>query len=243
METTETLAQKIAHYQVEPAKVDHVKHVPMLLAVGITAAGKDTVLRQLMSQYPGEYRRTVSHTTRKQRYENGIKEQDGAKYYFIDKAEANQRLDQGRFLEVNYFASNLYGTSIAEVERAEQEHKILVSDIDVNGIANFVRLGMNVKPVFLLPPDFATWRQRLRARYQGEINKEDMRKRLQTALDELQDAIEHQYYYLVVNDDLNKTVQLVNDIAHGRITQAHYPKAVALAQQLADDITQALQKL
>src|SRR6266540_2454762 len=129
MEVAETLAHKIKHYKVSADKLAHVKHVPMLLAVGITAAGKDTVLHQLMDQHPGEYRRTVSHTTRKQRFDNGVKERDGDKYYFIDKDEAHQRLDQGRFVEVNYYASNLYGTSIAEIERAEREHKILVSDI------------------------------------------------------------------------------------------------------------------
>jgi guanylate kinase len=66
---------------------------------------------------------------------------------------------------------------------------------------------------------------------------------LQTALAELQQAIDHDYYYIVVNDDLETTVELVNNIAHGKPVEARYPKAVALAKQLAQSITDQIGKL
>jgi guanylate kinase len=243
MESDKNFAQKIAGYKPSAKGLAHVQDVPLLLAVGITAAGKDTVLHRLIEKYPDDYRYTVSHTTRKPRENNGVLEQEGDKYYFVDMPTAMQMLDEEAFLEVNYYASNLYGTSIREIERGGQDGKILVNDIDVNGIANFVRLGMNAKPVFLLPPGFEVWQKRQHARYAGEFDAEDMRKRLQTALAELQDAIKHDYYYLVVNDDLDKTVELVNDIAHGKQIEARYPKAVELARQLTADIAAELTKL
>jgi guanylate kinase len=148
MESDTNFSQKIAAYTPSAPALAGISDVPLLLAVGITAAGKDTVLRRLIQKYPDDYRFTVSHTTRLPRENNGVLEQDGVKYYFVDKDQASRMLDEGAFIEVNYFASNLYGTSISEIERGGTDDKILVSDIDVNGIANFVRLGMNVKPGF-----------------------------------------------------------------------------------------------
>jgi guanylate kinase len=170
-------------------------------------------------------------------------EQDGVKYHFIDKQTALDMLDKNAFIEVNYFASNLYGTSVSEIEQGGKDGKILVSDIDVNGIGNFVALGMNVKPVFLLPPSFEVWKARLSRRHAGNFKPDDIRKRLSTALAELRDAIEHDYFYIVVNDDLSKTVELVNDIAHGKVVEARYPKAVELAEHLAAEITAEITRL
>jgi guanylate kinase len=243
MEQNNDLEQKIAHYTPSEAALASVREVPLLLAVGITAAGKDTVLHRLTESHPDDYRFTVSHTTRAPRVNNGVMEEDGVTYHFIDKSTASRMLDEGAFVEANYFASNLYGASIAEIERAGADGKILVSDIDVNGIGNFVRLGLNVKPVFLLPPSFDVWQQRLQSRYEGEFNADDLRKRLQTALRELEDAIEHDYYYLVVNDDLDRTVELVNDIAHGKPVERRYAKAAGLAGDLAAKISVELAQL
>jgi guanylate kinase len=242
MEHDKELAQKIARYTPSPAALASIQKVPLLLAVGITAAGKDTVLRQMAAAYPDDYRFAVSHTTRALRENDGVMEQNGVEYNFIDKAAALRMLDEGAFVEANFFASNFYGMSIAEIKQAGEADKILISDIDVNGVDNFVRLGLNVKPVFLLPPSFEVWRQRLHQRYEGELNPDDLRKRLQTALSELEDALKHPYFYIVVNSDLDETVTLVNDIAHGRPTEARHPKAVALAQELASKITAELAK-
>jgi guanylate kinase len=177
------------------------------------------------------------------RENNGVHEQNGVEYYFIDKATANKMLDEGALIEANMYASNVYGASIAEIKRAGADGKILISDIDVNGVGNFVRRGLNAKAVFLLPPSFEVWQQRLQKRYGGEVNIEDMRKRLRTALDELENALANDYFYIVVNDDLEKTVSLVNDIAHGRSVEARYPKALELARDLATKTKEALRNL
>jgi guanylate kinase len=228
---------KVATYQPSPDAMETIRQVPLLLAVGISGAGKDTVLRRLIAEYPEDYRFLVTHTTRQPRMNNGVMEQDGIKYHFVSKSESNRMLDAQEYLETNYYASNVYGTSIVEVASGNRDHKILVSDIDVNGVANYVRLGMNAKPVFILPPNYTVWRERWQQRYgDDDIDQADLRRRFQTALQELQAALDHDYYYIIVNDDLEKTVHLINDIAHGEQVERHYPKAVDIAQQLAADI-------
>lgn len=243
MEQDKQLAQKIAQYTPSEAAISAVRQVPLLIAVGITGAGKDTVLRHLTEAYPNDYRFAVSHTTRAPRENHGVMEQDGVAYHFIDKPAAERMLDEGALVEANMYASNVYGMSIAEIAQAGSEGKILVSDIDVNGVGNFVRLGLNAKPVFLLPPSFEIWQERLQKRYEGEFNTEDLRKRLQTALTELENAIANDYFYIVVNDDLDKTISLINDIAHGKPVEARYPEAVELAEGLAKNISAELAKI
>lgn len=234
------LRQKVAAYQPSQQALDGVKHVPLLFAVGISGAGKDTLLRRLMSRYPDDYSLLVTTTTRPLRKNDGVLEINGVDYYFIDKPTAQRMLAEGAYVEVNYYAFNVYGASIAEIARGGQDHKILVSDIDVNGVGNFVRLGMNVKPVFILPPSYKIWRERVQRRYGDTANPKDLRKRLTIALSELENALRNDYYYLVINDDLGKTAELLNTIAHNGAVERRNPKAIALAKQLAADIAAEL---
>jgi guanylate kinase len=242
MESKMDLAQKIATFIPSETELDSVRNIRLLLAVGVSGAGKDTILGKLMKQYPDEYAFMVSHSTRKPRYNDGVMEQDGVKYHFIDTATAHEMLDTKKLLEANYYASNFYATSIAELHRASQGGKILVSDIDVNGIANYMGLRMNAKPVFILPPSYAVWRERLQRRYHGVvINHDDLRQRIQTALDETREAIVKDYYYIVINDDLEEAVRLIDEIAHDRNDIPHHtPESLACAQQFADDLASAL---
>jgi len=234
------IQQRVAAYQPSQQALEGVKDVPLLFAVGISGAGKDTLLRRLISRYPDDYSFLITTTTRPLRKNNGVLEVDGVDYYFIDKPTAERMLAEGAYVEVNYYAFNVYGASIAEIARGGQDHKILISDIDVNGIGNFVRLGMNVKPVFVLPPSYEVWRERVQGRYGNTGNPKDLQKRLATALSELEAALHNDYYYLVINDDLDKTAELLNAIAHNKPVERRDPQAVALTKRLAADIAAEL---
>lgn len=237
---SDTFVKKIAHYQPSQGALGRIRQVPLLLAVGISGAGKDTILQHLMARYPEQYKFLVSHTTRKPRKNNGVLERDGVKYHFIDQVTAERMLDAGEFIEANYYSNNLYGASISEVEETGKQGKIVVSDIEVNGIANFMQLGMNAKPVFILPPSYKVWRQRLAQRYGEHADKADLRRRLQIALNELDQVLKHEYYYAVINDDLDQTVSLINDIAHGHRPEHRDPQALELVQHLSQDIKNEL---
>jgi len=234
------LQQKVTAYRPSKNALDKVKHIPLLFAVGISGAGKDTALRTLLEHHPNDYSWLVTTTTRPRRENNGVMEEHGVEYYFIDKPSAERLLNEGAYVEANYYASNVYGATIAEIARGGQEHKILVSDIDVNGILNFVRLGMNVKPVFILPPSYEIWHERFHRRYGDALDQQDLRKRLTTALAELKDALDHDYYYLVINDTIEETVERIHTIAHGQEAERRSPQAIRLIEQLRADITREL---
>lgn len=229
------LARKLSVYQPSPATAALVKQTPILLLVGPTGAGKDTLKDKLLET--GGYHHIVSHTTRPPRINHGVIEQDGVDYHFIDKAAAGKMLDDQGLVEAKIYSGNLYGTSVAEIQAAHDEGKIAMTDIEVQGVAEYKTLDPAVMAVFLLPPDFQTWQKRLQKRYGDVVDAEDSRLRLQTALEEIEQLLNTDYYVVLINDNLDATLQKVQAITKSKTHETEDDSAArAVAKQLARDI-------
>ncbi|HYH36297.1 MAG TPA: hypothetical protein VD706_02240, partial [Candidatus Saccharimonadales bacterium] len=212
-----------------------IKETPILLLVGPTGAGKDSLKDKLLET--GEYHHIISHTTRLPRINHGVIEQDGREYHFIDKATAEKMLDDRGFIEAKIYSGNLYGTSVAEIQAAHDEDKIAMTDIEVQGVAEYKALDPGVMAVFLLPPDFKTWQERLRRRYGDVVDAADSRLRMETALQELRQLLDTDYYVAVINDDLETAFNQIKTITGSRNhTTPDEPLARSVAERLAEDI-------
>ena len=236
MSQMNTIDELLKSYQISPQAANVVRSTPIVLLVGITAAGKDTIQNQLLENT--DYHKIVTHTTRRPRVNNGTLEQDGDNYHFISQADMQELLLNKEMIEANKFGDNYYGTSVGEFQTAQKNAKIALGDIDVNGIASFRAIATdNIIPIFIVPPDYATWRMRLDGRYdsQEELNRE-LPKRLQAAERELEYALSASYYHFVINDDLERAVRVSNEIAHGGNQFNHHDEAArqSAVQLLAD---------
>lgn len=241
MELDATLIKKITDYQPSAERLAEVRDVPLLFIVGISGAGKNTIMNRMLHTYADSYHEFITHTTRLPRKNHGVMEKDGVEYHFVDFATANSMFDAHEYIEANIYSGNIYGTSLAEMEAAKKEGKIVIGDIDVNGVANFVKYGLNVKPVFVLPPNYKVWQERLLKRYEGhEIDAVDWQRRMQTAKTELEQVLAAPYYYLVINDDLIATTERINAIAHGEDIEQRPEDAVAIMTDMIESIEQAL---
>jgi guanylate kinase len=167
----------------------------LLILSSPSGAGKTTLTRKLLTEHP-ELRFSVSHTTRSPRPD----EVDGRDYHFVDRAQFQALVAQGAFLEWAEVHGNLYGTSVAEIERARatQECTGMIFDIDYQGARQIRAKKPEVVTVFVLPPSMAELERRLRGRQSD--SEEAVLRRFETARLE----IEHYalFDYLVVNDDL-----------------------------------------
>jgi guanylate kinase len=242
MELDDKLKAKVAAYKVSPEALEPIRSAPLLFTVGITGAGKNALLDYILETYPDQYQFIISHTTRPMR---DYEKQD-VHYHFVDFPTMEQMIDNGEFIEVNIVHyDNVYGTSIAEIKRAQAAHRIACTDITIGGVDDYHDLGLNTKAVFLLPPNYEVWKERLLARYKeaGEIDNKDLKNRLKSALIEIQHALDREYYYIVINEDLIETAELVSQIAHGDPVPPHYHKAVAIAEELMATIRAELVKL
>jgi guanylate kinase len=231
----DSLAEKLVAYQPDDSARQLVKETPVLLLVGPTGAGKDSLKDRLLET--GGYHHIVSHTTRPPRINHGVPEQDGREYHFIDKATAEKMLDEHGFIEAKIYSGNLYGTSVAEIRAAHDEGKIAMTDIEVQGVAEYKALDPGVMAVFLLPPDFKTWQERLQRRYGDVVDAADARLRMETALKELQQLLTTDYYVAVINDDLETALNQIKTIINSKDhTTPDAASARKVAGQLEQDI-------
>lgn len=206
----------LKNYQPGERTVNIVRQASLTLLVGISGAGKDTILRRLLEERGAPYHHIISHTTRPMRLNRGLMEQNGREYHFIDWQKAMTMLERQEFVEANIYSDNLYGTSALEFEQTLEEDKIGLTDVDVHGVARYVSLSPKVTPIFILPPNYDTWQRRLLARYNGmfEGHEDDIKRRMQTAREELEFALSVDYFYFVINQELDQTVATVDAIAH-----------------------------
>jgi len=227
----DTISQKLADYQAAESAKQLVKATPILLLVGPSGAGKDSIIGKLSQA--GGFHRIISHTTRKPRINKGVMEQNGKDYFFIDKSKAVAMLDDQAFIEAKLYSHNVYGTSVAEIQRAHDEGAIAMTDLEVQGVAEYKELDPKVTAVFLLPPDFATWQERLHKRHDKISDKEDYSRRLRTALVEFKELLKNDYYVPVINDDLDEAATYVEQVARTKkVNSAKQAAGLELAQQL-----------
>ena len=179
----------------------------VIVISGPSGSGKSTVIDVLCEADP-TLKLSVSATTRPPR--RG--EVDGVNYHFLSKAEFEDHIQQGSFLEWAAYGDNLYGTLKSEIVAAREAGKDAVLEIEVKGSLQIRDQAQDLAParsllIFIVPPSFATLEKRLRRR-QTESEKE-LKQRLDIAKSEVL-QIRH-YDYWVRNPE-NGIAQAVNQI-------------------------------
>lgn len=166
----------------------------LLIICSPSGAGKTTLTRRLLRQFP-DMAFSVSHTTRPPR----PTEVQGKDYHFIDRQQFEEMVQQQAFAEWAQVHGNLYGTSIAELERARRDGKRgILFDIDYQGARQIKAKYRDAIGVFILPPSMQELEHRLRSRAADDA--EQIARRFRKAKEE----IEHYAFleYLIVNEEL-----------------------------------------
>lgn len=98
------------------------------------------------------------------------------------------------------FGSNLYGTSKATIAEQTAKGKVVVLDIEMEGVKQVQRSDMAARYVFVAPPSHGELESRLRGR--GTETEESIKQRLARAQEELAWAKTAHFDAIVTNDDL-----------------------------------------
>lgn len=208
------LEESIDNYQMSDETAELVRATRLLLIAGIVGGGKNTVINELLKS--SEYHEIVSHTTRAPRNNHGVMEKEGVDYHFVTLEQAEQLVKEQAFVEAKYVHGNVYGTSAAELQEAHGNNKIAVTDIDIKGVVEYLDIKPDTHAIFLLPPSVETWLARLERRYGNlEDHQEEINKRFKTAFEEITYIQEDKRFILVVNDDLETTVERIEQIVAG----------------------------
>lgn len=216
-----------------------LQNVKLVLLMGLSASGRNTIIQELLKTE--KYNFIVSDTTRLPRANNGKLEQNGVEYYFRNEQDLLEDLKKGEFLEAAIIHNQqVSGISIRELEKIKNCQHIAISDVQTDGIDAILKIKPDAHCIFVLPPSFEVWMNRLNAR--GHMNKHEKLRRLGSALDELE-HIQYNGYAVVVNDQLEKAVQRVRSVVEeGHVLPYYGSKAEIVVEHLRQNIKLILSK-
>jgi guanylate kinase len=179
-----------------------------VIFTGPSAAGKTTVVDELLRRFPSAIR-LVTMTTRDPR----PGETPGRDYHFLSRPDFERRREQGEFLEWDEHYGDLYGSSRIELDKLLVRHPVVFGIVDVNGAESSKRLKPDAVTVFIDVEDIGQLRQRLLER--KGMTPEKLEKRLAAASRERGRA--GQFDKVIINRDgrLEETVARCEDLVRG----------------------------
>lgn len=178
----------------------------LVILSGVAGAGKDTIKKELIKRMEN-VESLPSFTSRPMR-EGDI---EGQTYNFVSREEFEEMIERDEFYEYDIHHNQYYGTSRKLLNDKMKSGKVIVKDIDVNGTEHLKELlkeDTRVVTVFLRVP------------------KEELKKRLEERIDkpspaevilrlnrfDYEESRTNLYDYVLRNDDLEKTVQIIETI-------------------------------
>ena len=186
---------------------------------GPSGVGKGTVVARLLASDPKLYF-SVSATTRPPR----PGEVDGKHYHFLSRAQFQRWIAEDAFLEHAEFVGNLYGTPKLYVDKAMDQGRDVILDIEIQGAEQVHRRRPEAIRIYVAPPSWAELERRLIGR--GTEDMEKVRRRLERGKEEF--AVARDFDYFVINDTVDRAVEELRAILLAehcrpdeRITQIH----------------------
>lgn len=178
----------------------------LIILSGVAGAGKDTIKKELMKRM-NNVDTLPSYTDRPMR-EGDVA---GQTYNFVTQEEFEEMIKNGELYEYSLHHNHYYGTSRKLLNEKINSGKIIVKDIEVNGTEALVELLKNdtkVVTIFLRVP-----KEELRKRLENRIDKPSV-KEIELRLNrfDYEESKIGMYDYVLKNNDLEKTVQIIMSI-------------------------------
>jgi guanylate kinase len=174
-----------------------------------SGCGKTTIAKAILTKHPTMLF-SISATTRPIR--NG--EVNGKDYFFLTKALFEERMRLGDLIEWENIYGNYYGTLKSEIDRALQQCRVMLFDVDVKGALSIQRHFSNDSIlVFIKPPSVTVLKKRLEDR--NTETAETLKRRLERVPMEME--LGSKFDFQVVNDDLQQAIIEVDEIVQTSI--------------------------
>jgi len=177
----------------------------LLVISGPSGVGKSTIAKNLGN---AGIPRVMTTTTRPPR---GT-EKNGVEYRFLTRAEFENEIRQGKFLEYAEIGGNLYGTPKERIEQELASRGLVLVDIDTQGAASLRAMKVPALYVFIAPPDMEELRKRLTGR--NTEKPEQLKMRLERAEREM--AQKETYDAVVVNSTVKQAADEILNLARAR---------------------------
>ena len=186
----------------------------LVVVSGFSGAGKGTIMKRLLEEYPNSYALSISATTRSPR----PGESHGREYFFVSEEEFEEMIREEALVEYARYVNNYYGTPKAYVMEQLEQGRDVILEIEIQGALKVKEAYPDTLLLFVSPPDAGELKKRLVNR--GTEDEAAIDSRLSRAFQEAQGV--EQYDYFVINDDLEECVQEVHSIIrneHARVAR------------------------
>ena len=212
-----TTCALIQNYQPKQDVIDLVENTKIVIFCGVTGAGKNTVLDQFLRS--DGFEMIITSTTRAPRENNGVMEQNGRDYYFFSHEQALENIRNQEYFEVAIVHEIIYGVTAEEIRRHHDKHSIAVAQVDYKGVDYFKKYSPSTIGIFLIPPSYDVWMNRLKQRYDTEEEFQlAWPPRRASAIKEFEWALGPTDCRILINDDLDITVEQARKIIEGDTT-------------------------
>ncbi len=218
-----------------------LRQTPLMVMVGPTSTGRNTLINELLKT--GNYYFIVSDTTRPPRLNNGVWEQNGREYFFRTEDEMLDDIKSGMFLEAEVIhKQQVSGISIREIQKAHQQGKIAIADVEILGGISVANLKPDAWVIYLVPPSFEEWLDRINGR--TPLTKGELRNRLEGAIKNFRLALESDFFTFIVNHDKSESVKVIADILRtGTHHKTDEPQVRELVRTLWEQTQEFLDQL
>ena len=178
----------------------------LVLLSGVSGAGKDTIKKQLIARMEN-VESLPSYTDRSPR----ANDVPGVTYNFVTTNEFERMIKAGELYEYSVHHEHYYEKSKKLLNEKINNGKIIVKDIEVNGVENLLKLLKNdvkIVTIFLRVP-----KEQLQKRLEKRVDKPSL-KEIQLRLNrfDYEESKIGMYDYIIKNNDLEKTVQIIMTI-------------------------------
>ncbi len=199
----------------------------LLVISGLSAAGKGTIAKELISRYD-DFVLSISATTRDKR----AGEVDGKDYFFVTKDKFEEMINNSELLEYAKYVNNYYGTPKKYVLDRLNEGKNVILEIEMQGALKIKKIFNEAILVFFIPKDAKTQKERLISR-----NRETLEQIKERIRQTLIDAVYAKHYdYILVNEDLNDAIKDVIDIVNSNYNKDKNANNYKLLDKIVLDI-------
>ena len=168
----------------------------MIIVAAPSGAGKSSFVEKLAAE-DVRLHDVITYTTRPMRHH----ESQGKPYFFITHEEFVKKRSEGFFIEWAQVHTNLYGTSYEQINLAWARDKVVIMDIDIQGVATFKAKYPDAKTVFILPPSIEELKRRVIKR--DGAPPPDLDVRMANAEKEMAKA--HEFDVRIINDDFERS--------------------------------------
>ena len=177
--------------------------IKILVLIGRTCSGKDTVVNNLVKKYG--FKKLTTYTSRPKR--KG--EKDGITYHYISEDEFKQKINEGFFVEWKSYNTEFgtwyYGTALDDLEKADDKTVIILTPDGYRDVKD--RLHSNSKAIYIYANN-ATIKKRLIKRGDDE---NEAQRRLEHDIEDFK-GVENEVDRIVYNNYDTKIEDVIKKI-------------------------------